>query len=521
MADDQDSEDERRKPDFDVQGINCRELRQKQGTPLIKVGVGHGLPKAEQRAFRLSKLPEDGSRKRQVRDQAWFEAIKQAVARLQGGQSCPPAMPSQPADQEEFEAPQPAPDVSMDDASNLPGRLESQPWFRHCQLCQSSCDDGECEPALELPDGGFICESCAAEPGMADSVGTAAKATLEARASAAAAQSPPTPPALEPRRSGRAVRPPTQIYDLERGGPGQPQWSKYDLERLDKQHGRTRDETYSEVQAARDKLQSEVELARRENSDLSAKLDGVFGRLRRLVEPSGELEFDDLTTAAAVVLREAISELTDFYERPQADAPAEQADAAADAAAGEHAGEHAEATATTSVTDDEMQMLAEWTASAPVRMGGVDGTVGNLSLGGGYVQWAPISGADDTPLQHLPFSDVLYANIDEHDEVSAGIIAPLVCAADLSLLCCVCRTLLCATSWLFEWMMAESSCFTSNEPAAAWHSEMSLSAVSMQQRQRCSELLMRLVRHPRRRRPLRWAAQRSVESKVVSRREQR
>ena len=118
-------------------------------------------------------------------------------------------------------------------------------------------------------------------------------AVLQAR-EAASSQPRPEPPQPTVRRSARVCKVPETLYNLERSGPGQPGWSSYDLGRLDSRHGRVRDETYPELQAARDKLRADFEEAKLENSDLAGRLDRVYSRLRELVQLCGkELELAD------------------------------------------------------------------------------------------------------------------------------------------------------------------------------------------------------------------------------------
>jgi hypothetical protein len=251
------------------------------------------------------------------------------------------------------------------------------------------------------------CESCvdSCDSVVQQRVADAARAALAAREEHAK-QSPPEPPVLGPRRSGRATKPVEQIYDLNRSGKGQPAWSAYDLERLDSRHGRTREESYPELQAAHAKLRAEVENARREQGELAARLDSVYGRLRELAQPGDEIELNDCETAAAVILREARAELMGHQERhgeeaAAASAPLDGGECAADSAP---------------LDGGERDSVA-WTVGVPVRMGGVDGTPGKLSIASGYVAWNPISGASDDPWQQLPLCDIICADYDDQDEV--------------------------------------------------------------------------------------------------------
>ena len=88
-----------------------------------------------------------------------------------------------------------------------------------------------------------------------------------------------------------------------------PGWSARDLARLGSRHSRVRDESYAELQAVRDKLRAEVETARREQGELTARLDGIFGRLRELARPSEEIKLDDCEKVAAIALHAAVLEL--------------------------------------------------------------------------------------------------------------------------------------------------------------------------------------------------------------------
>ena len=147
-----------------------------------------------------------------------------------------------------------------------------------------------------------------------------ATAELAARTAAAAKQPRPERPHLEPRRSERERKPVDPVYDVDKSGKGQPGWSDYERSRAGSQHGRMRDESYSEVQAARDKLRKQVDEAKREHGELAAALDSVYSSLQRLVAPDGLAAADvDCEVPAALLLRAAIAELVEDYERMQAD----------------------------------------------------------------------------------------------------------------------------------------------------------------------------------------------------------
>ena len=226
------------------------------------------------------------------------------------------------------------------------------------------CDDGECTAAFDLPGGKFCCASCLEDSTNGDEISAAAEAQFAARV-AAAAHAPPMPPTFETRRSARTIKPVAQIYDLERGGKGQPGWSGYDLQRLGARHDRTREESYSELQAARDRLREEFEAAQHENSELAGRLDSVFGQLRELCRPRGEeLELADCEAAAAVLLRETIAELTDAWERDRRDSTVDSTDAVDTAAP--------PANGVNVPSDAAAFQIEPWSVEGPVRMGGVN-----------------------------------------------------------------------------------------------------------------------------------------------------
>ena len=292
-------------------------------------------------------------------------------------------------------------DVDMDDGSNSRasnpvgvGNLESEFEAAACALC----DDDELPHAFDFVGGGYCCEDCVSDSAHVQQVDEERRAVMRAR-EAASTQPRPDPPRLPPRRSERVRKTPSLLYDLERSGKGQPGWSEYDLGRLDARHDRTRDESYPELQAARDKLREEVDAARGENVQLAARLDSIFGRLRELAKPGDELQSDDCQTAAAVILREAIAELAEELEpHGEVEAPAEDAT------------DRAASTGATAAPPEP------WLVDGPVRMGGVNGAVGQLSIGEAYLSWLP-SGCSEEPAQHIPLSDVLFAAIDDCDEV--------------------------------------------------------------------------------------------------------
>lgn len=171
------------------------------------------------------------------------------------------------------------------------------------------CNDASCKPALDTADGGFFCEECVVDEVNESEVVREAEAQLAARV-AAAAQLPPRPPVFEPQRSGRTITPIIPVYDLERGGKGQPGCSQYDIARLGSRHDRTRTETYAEVCTARHQLRETQATARRKCSELAARLDALYERLRQLtLGEVSDLSQEDCQMAAAVILGEAVTEI--------------------------------------------------------------------------------------------------------------------------------------------------------------------------------------------------------------------
>ena len=243
------------------------------------------------------------------------------------------------------------------------------------------CDDDQYPHAFDFVDGGYCCEDCVDVPSHADEVAEARRAVLQAR-EAASSQPRPEPPQPTVRRSARVCKVPETLYNLERSGPGQPSWSSYDLGRLDSRHGRVRDETYPELQAARDRLRADFEEAKLENSDLAGRLDRVYSRLRELVQPCGkELELADCERAAAIILRETIGELTDEWERHGVRASTEDTAASTEdtAASADDTSYPAEASAAASAI-----LFERWSVEGSVRMGGVNGTEGHLAIDEAY-----------------------------------------------------------------------------------------------------------------------------------------
>eukprot|EP00966_Prymnesium_polylepis_P113546 2625568-Prymnesium_polylepis.2 len=143
------------------------------------------------------------------------------------------------------------------------------------------CEEDDVESAFDLPGGRFCCASCF-DSNVGDELIQEAAAQQLAARRAAASQPAPELPELQPRRSARPSKPVAQLYNLDRSGPGQPGWSAYELARSGSRHDRSRDESYAELQAGRDRLRAEVDVARRECGELTSRLDGAFSRLRNL-----------------------------------------------------------------------------------------------------------------------------------------------------------------------------------------------------------------------------------------------
>ena len=238
------------------------------------------------------------------------------------------------------------------------------------------CANDERENGVELSCG-FFCAACVGTELGLGGPAAAAEAELAARTAAVREQPRPQPPQLEPRRSGRACKAVDPIYSVDRTGRGQPGWSSHDLGRAGSRHGRYRAVSYSELQTA-------ASAARQENSELTTTLDTLYDKLRALALPSGAEPAEvDCEVAAALVLREAIAELLKADEQQEADA------------AGEGAAR---------------------TPPRPVqaRMGGVDGPLGELTVGDSCLSWAPTDAGSDAPQVMHPIADVLYAEVRPH-----------------------------------------------------------------------------------------------------------
>ena len=234
------------------------------------------------------------------------------------------------------------------------------------------CANDEIDNGVELSCG-FFCATCVGTGHYG--IAAAADAELSARTAAVQEQARPQPPELEPRRSGRACNVVDPIYSVDRTGRGLPGWSSHDIGRIGSRHDRTRPVTYSELQAA-------SSAARQENSELAATLDTLYDKLRSLALPSGAADAVECDVAAAVVLQEAIAELLKGDAQQQADTAG-------------HGAAH--------------------TPTQPVqaRMGGVDGPLGGLTVGGSYLSWAPTDTGSHAPLTQ-PITDVLYAEVRPH-----------------------------------------------------------------------------------------------------------
>jgi hypothetical protein len=230
--------------------------------------------------------------------------------------------------------------------------------------------------AVYLAGGRFCCEECVDDPVNEAFVRQAAAEQLAAR-EAAAAQQPPVPPLPELRRSPREVKSASRL---------EPEWSAYAVGRTGQRHVRTRGESYTEMQAAREKQRAAVEAAALENADLAANLDGVFGWLRKIAAPGalGEAGLqEDCEAVAAVLLREAIAELTQDWDRRREEAREETREEGAPAS---------NAAVPDACDAGGVRAATPRWAASPVRVGGVDGTDGELCIDASYLSWTPTSG---------------------------------------------------------------------------------------------------------------------------------
>jgi hypothetical protein len=365
---------------FEVDGVACSVTSAKdQGTAYVKIGTS-GFSHDQRITFRLSQLPGAASREEQVRAHKGWPALL-AASRSKGVESGGGS--AQPCARESLEA-----------------SAGERPASSGCVACEGD----DCEAALNSTDGRFYCEECVDDPANEGSVRQAAEEQLAARAAAAAAQQPPVPPPLELRRSPREVQVVSRL---------DPEWSAYRMDHTGERHARTRDESYDELSSRVDQLDTDVKAAALdlkaatlEKADLAANLDRVFRQLKELAARGAPEEADlagQCEVAAAVLLREAIYELTQDWDRRQEASeegvPRTESDAEAHAASGAEAA------------------TPSWVASS-VRVGGVDGAVGQLSINAPYLSWTPTpAGASDEPAQRVELRDVLYAEIDDDDDV--------------------------------------------------------------------------------------------------------
>eukprot|EP00966_Prymnesium_polylepis_P107971 2500518-Prymnesium_polylepis.1 len=111
-------------------------------------------------------------------------------------------------------------------------------------------------------------------------------------------------------------------------------------------------------------MAAEIAAARADNGELACQLDHVYGRLRELVAPSGqELTLDDCTSAAAIVLREAIAELAATLEHRQQQPGASAAGTSERAAASD--AEDPGASTGAAERGDSADPLASWLVEGP------------------------------------------------------------------------------------------------------------------------------------------------------------
>ena len=120
----------------------------------------------------------------------------------------------------------------------------------------------------------------------------------------------------------------------------------------------------------------------------------------------------DCEAAGAVLLREAIYELTEDLRINREEESREEGVTRKESDAEAHAASGADAATP-----------APWVASL-VRVGQrrryVDGAMGQLSINTPYLSWTPTpagGGASDEPAQQVELRNVLYAEIDDDDEV--------------------------------------------------------------------------------------------------------
>ena len=370
---------------FWVDGVACSVTKAKdQGTAYVTIGTS-GFSNAQRIMFRLSQLPGAASREDQVRTHKGWPALLEA-SRLKGVESGGGS--AQACAREESAGERPA-------SSLRSGCV--------------ACEDDDCEAALNSTDGRFYCAACVDDPANEDSVSQAAAEQLAAR-EAAAAQQPPVPPSPELRWSPREVK---FVSRLE------PEWSAYAVGRTGERHACTRDESYTDVQAARKMLRAAVEAAALENADLASHLASIYRRLRELAAPGAPGEAglaEQCEAAAAVLLREAILELTQDWDRRRREEAREEVREEAREEAREESAPESNAEAPKAHAAGGVRAATPRWAASRVRVGGVNGTDGELCIDAPYLSWTPTSGASDEPTR-VDIRNVLYADIEEDDDV--------------------------------------------------------------------------------------------------------
>jgi hypothetical protein len=259
--------------DFDVPGVTCRPMAG------FNVKLGMNWPKTLQFCVRL-KTGED----HEAAARRWLATERGQRHRAKGTrpQESTPCDPGEAEEQTERCDSLLEPDTMDADMEEVSaGERRGSPLRLGC----FACEEDDCVAAVYLAGGRFCCEDGVDDPVNEAFVRQAAEEQLAAR-EAAAAQQPPVLPSPELRRSPREVK---SVSRLE------PEWSAYTVGRTGQRHVRTRDESYAEMQAAREKQRADVAAAALENADLAANLDGVFERLRELAAPGalGEAGLQD------------------------------------------------------------------------------------------------------------------------------------------------------------------------------------------------------------------------------------
>jgi hypothetical protein len=229
-------------------------------------------------------------------------------------------------------------------------------------FCCVTCEDDDCVAALYSTGGRFCCESCVADPVNENfKAGGSRAACCTGSGCCSAAAGPAAGPAgPELRRSSREATP---VVLLE------PKWSAFEMDRQERgMPARATTATISCKLRERSCASPSRQLRSR-IAGLASNLEDVYRRLRELAAlgaPGHAGLQAYCKVAAAVLLREAIAELTQDWDRRQEEearegAPRKESDAEAHAASETEAAE------------------PHWVAS-PVRVGGVDGTMGQLSI---------------------------------------------------------------------------------------------------------------------------------------------